>query len=66
MYTIFITNLNVSFHLRRMKNSAKYQRVSEYYDHDCSLREGIDKADKYIDKGEHYSKIQCLLVDGID
>ena len=31
---MFITNNHATFHLRRKKNLVKYQKVSEYYDHD--------------------------------
>ena len=36
IYTMFITNNHISFHLWLKKNFVKHQKVSKYYDQDCS------------------------------
>ena len=35
---MFITNNHSSVHLCRKENSIKHQKVSKYYDHDCSTK----------------------------
>ena len=35
LYTVFITNNHVSFHLRWKELLLKYQKLSKYYDHVC-------------------------------
>ena len=35
VYTMFITNKQALFHLWWKENLDKYQKVSNYYDHDC-------------------------------
>ena len=35
---MFITNNHASFHLWLKQNLVKYQEVSKYYVHDCSLK----------------------------
>ena len=37
VYTIIISNNCSSFHLRWKKNLVKYQKVSKYYENDCSV-----------------------------
>ena len=37
VYTIFITNNRVSFHLWQNESLIKYQKVLKYYDHDYSM-----------------------------
>ena len=34
---MFITNNHTSFHLWWKENLVRHQKVSKYYDHDCSL-----------------------------
>ena len=36
VYTVFITNNYALFHLWWKENSLNYQKVSKYYEHDCS------------------------------
>ena len=36
VYSIFITYDTASFHLQWKENLLKYQKISKYYDHDCS------------------------------
>ena len=37
-YTIFITNNHAPFQMWQRKNLLKYQKVSKYNDHDCSIK----------------------------
>ena len=37
-YFIFITNNHAPFHIWQRKNLVKFQKVSKYNDHDCSIK----------------------------
>ena len=37
-YTISITSNHVPFHMWQKKNLVKYQKLSKYNDHNCSIK----------------------------
>ena len=37
-YFIFVTNNYAPFHISQRKNLVKFQKVSKYNDHDCSIK----------------------------
>ena len=57
VYTIFISNNRVSFHLWWIENLLKHQKVSKYFESDCSNCKC--ECDKSCDVGEYLDYANC-------
>ena len=64
-YTIFITNNRVSFHLWRNETLIKHQKVSKYYDHDCSICACECDKDSEIKEYQKDSNFTKSLIDDL-